>query len=318
MSLNLITTLYNNISVCADSSREQLAKELKEYILSCRPTGIVLGKGAYSRVIELKLESDPSVTLAGKVFKTSHLSGKAIDYHEKLKKEFEIMVQLKNSNIVAYKGVCFQPDAMLPLLVMERMMTSLHDYLLKSDNSGLPVERKVSFLLDTASGLEYLHSHTPAIIHRDLTAKNMLLDSQLRAKIADFGNSRIMKLRPLFGHETMTNEPGTLAYMPPEASGEHAHYGPSLDVFSFGHLSLFTVIQSQVHPLLPHNYTDSVTGILHARSEVERREEFIRKAKELLSEDHFLLNLITQCLSNLPKHRPSTAELVTRLKTAAG
>ena len=47
----------------------------------------------------------------------------------------------------------------------------------------------------------------------------------------------------------------------------------------------------------------------------------MRKAKELLSEDHSLLDLITKCLSNLPKHRPSTAQLVTRLqemKTAAG
>ena len=282
----------------------------------------MLGEGAYSKVIELELERDPSVTLAGKGFKTSHFSGK-INYHDKLKKEVDIMVQLKHPNIVVYKGVYFQPDAILPLLLMERMMTSLHAYLLKSGNSGLPVKRKVSFLLDTASGLEYLHSHTPAIIHRDLTAKNVLLDSQLRAKIADFGNSRIMELHSSSdsGLGSMTTVPGTLPYMPPEAIGGGVQYDSSLDVFSFGHLSLFTVIQSQVHPLLPPNHTDSVTSELKARSEVERREEFIRKAKQMLSEDHSLLDLITQCLSNLPTHRPSASQLVTRLqemKTAAG
>ena len=280
----------------------------------------ILGEGAYSRVIELQLKDNPSVTLAGKVLKTfSFLWGK-VDDRDKLIKEVDIMVQLKNPNIVAYKGVWFQPDTSLPVLVMERMMTSLHAYLLKSGNLGLPLKRKVSFLLDTASGLEYLHSRTPAIIHRDLTAKNVLLDSQLRAKIADFGNSRIMELHSPSDHETMTNEPGTLAYMPPEAMGGSTHYDSSLDVFSFGHLSLFTVIQSPVHPLLPSIHTDP-TGILHARSEVERREKFIRKAKELLSEDRSLLDLITQCLSNLPICRPSAAELVTRLqemKTTAG
>ena len=183
-----------------------------------------------------------------------------------------------------------------------------------SQKTGLPVERKVFFLLDTASGLEYLHSHTPAIIHQDLTAKNVLLDSQLlRAKIAGFGNSQIMELHSHSDHETMTYVPGTLAYMPPEAMGESTHYDSSLDVFSFGHLSLFTVIQSPVHPFLPPNYTDP-TGTLHARSEVERREEFMRKAEELLSEDHPLLNLITMCLSNLPTRRPSAPELVTRLQ----
>ena len=243
---------------------------MEKHTLSCRPTGTVLGKGAFSIVIELKLESNSSVILAGKGFKTFHSSGETVHYHDKLIKEFDIMVKLEHPNVVAYKGVYFQPDAMLPLLVMERMMTSLHDYLRKSANSGLPVERKVSFLLGTASGLEYLHSHTPAIIHRDLTAKNVLLDSKLKAKIADFGNSRIMELRSPSDHETMTNEPGTLAYMPPEAmGGGDKKYGPSLDVFSFGHMSLFTVIQSPVHPLLPPNHTDPA-GTLHARSEVER------------------------------------------------
>ena len=290
--------------------------KLKRHLLLCRPTGVHLGEGAYSVVIELKLEMDPSVLLAGKICKTSHFSGQ-IHYHDKLIKEIEIIVQLTHPNIVAYKGVYFQPDAILPLLVMERMMTSLHDFLLKPGISLL-VERKVSFLLDTASGLEYLHSHTPAIIHRDLTAKNVLLDSQLRAKIAHFGNSRIMELRS-HSNETMTTEPGTLAYMPPEAMGGSTHYDSSLDVFSFGHLSLFTVIQSPVHALLPPNHTDP-TGT-HARSEVERREKFIRKVEELLSEDHSLLDLITQCLSNQPTDRPSATELVTRLqemKTTAG
>ena len=212
--------------------------EQKQTLLACKTTGNVLGEGAYSRVIELQLNKNPSVTLAGKVLKT--LGGK-VDHHDKLIKEVDIMVQLIHPNIVAYKGVWFQPDTSLPVLVMERMMTSLYDYLLDPDNSGLPVERKVPFLLDTASGLEYLHSHTPAIIHRDLTAKNVLLDSELspRAKIAVFGNSRIMEL--CFDNSP-TSEPGTLAYMPPEAFGEHAHFGPSLDMFSFGHLSLFTVI----------------------------------------------------------------------------
>ena len=293
--------------------------ERKQKSLTCVATGHVLGKGAYSKVIELKLEKDPSVLLAGKVFKTSSFLGKKVDDNDKLIKEVDIMVQLTHPNIVAYKGVWFHPETLLPVLVMERMMTSLHAYLLKSDNSGLPVERKVSFLLDTASGLEYLHSRTPAIIHRDLTAKNVLLDSQLRAKIADFGNSRIMELHIDMSPDSMTTVPGTLAYMPPEAMGGSTHYGPSLDVFSFGHLSLFTLVQSQVHRLLPPSYHDS-KGKVQVQLEVYRREQFMRKAKKLLYEDHSLLDLITQCLSNLPRQRPSAADLVTRLqemKTAA-
>ena len=266
----------------------------------------MLGEGSYSVVIELKLDGDPSVRLAGKVFK---IHGSAED---KLTKEIDVMVQLKHPNIVAYKGVYFQPDVTLPVLVMERLMTSLHTYLLHRVKSNLQLKRKIFILLDTARGLEYLHSLTPAIIHRHLTAKNVLLDSQLRAKIADFGNSRIMELHSGSTPESITKMPGTQDYMPPEAVGMSVKYGPNLDVFSFGHLSLFTIIQSRVQPLLPHNYTDP-NDVIIARSEVERREKFMERANELLLEGHPLLELITQCLSNQSARRPSAAELVARL-----
>ena len=102
--------------------------------MSCRPTGVKLGEGSYSVVIELKLDRDPSVRLAGKVFKTRK-SG--VKYEIKLTKEIEITVQLDHPNIVASKGVYFQPDATLPVLVMERLMTSLHSYLLDPVNTNL-------------------------------------------------------------------------------------------------------------------------------------------------------------------------------------
>ena len=288
-----------------------MEEKLKKYKIPCRATGVELGEGSYSVVIELKLDGHPSVRLAGKVFK---IRSSGVKYIDKLTKEFDIMVQLTHCNIVAYKGVYFQPDATLPILVMERLMTSLHSYLLDPVNTNLPVERKISILLDTASGLEYLHSCTPAIIHRDLTAKNVLLDSQLRAKIADFGNSRIMELHS--DSSPMTNVPGTQDYMPPEALEGSIVYGTGLDVFSFGHLSLFTVIQSPVQPLLPYTYTDSTRG-LRARSELERRGKFMERANELLSEGHPLLELIKQCLSDQPTHRPSAAELMRSLSAAA-
>ena len=141
----------------------------------------------------------------------------------------------------------------------------------------------------------------------------MLLDSQLRAKIADFGNSRIMDLNPEASPETLTGLPGTLEYMPPEAQGGSVAYDPSLDVFSFGHLSLFTVTHTPVRPLLSPNYCDS-SGKLCARSEVKRREKFVEVAEQLLSENHPLLTLIKHCLHNNPAQRPHTGELLIRLQ----
>ena len=203
--------------------------------------------------------------MAGKVFRitsTPQLQSLAT----KVCGEVITMLQLSHPNIVQCKGVALLPDqSPLPVLLMERLVTSLHAYLLNLDNSDLPLETKVSFLLDTAKGLDYLHSRTPAIIHRDMTATNVLLTSELTAKITDFGNSRMLDLDPNTTPTTFTTIHGTLEYMPPEAQGVTAQgfnktFYPSLDVFSFGHLSLFTVTQTQV-TLLPPTFTDPETGM---------------------------------------------------------
>ena len=288
-----------------------LRKALKPHTRKAKPTGIELGSGAYGTVIELRSAGE---IVAGKVFKTSS----TIDHPlmNRLREELDLMVTAHHSNIVQCKGVCFLRNKTMPVLLMERMMSSLHAYLLDPIRSNLVLERKVSILLDVASGLVYLHSRIPAIIHRDLTAKNVLLDSELKAKIADFGNARIIDLDPETTPETFTSLPGTRDYMPPEAEGVSTKYDPSLDVFSFGHLTLFTIIQSPVHPLLPSTYTDAEG--LHARSEVKRRQQYLDKAEQLLGEEHSLVVLVKQCLHNYPAQRPQTAELVTRLQGILG
>ena len=124
---------------------------------------------------------------------------------------------------------------------MERLDGSLDDLLETVPN--IPLSLKRSVLEDVAKGLLYLHTHDQQIIHRDLTAKNVLLTSSLVAKITDFGNSRIVNLQPGQLARTLSRLPGTLVYMPPEAFSVSSHYGPSLDVFSFGHLALFTLTQ---------------------------------------------------------------------------
>ena len=124
---------------------------------------------------------------------------------------------------------------------MEKLDGSLDDLLETVPN--IPLVLKQSILEDVSRGLLYLHMHDPQIIHRDLTAKNVLLTSSLVAKITDFGNSRIINLPPGQLAKTMSRLPGTQAYMPPEALSGSSRYGPSLDVFSFGHLALFTITQ---------------------------------------------------------------------------
>ena len=155
--------------------------------------------------------------------------------------ECQLMSSLRHPNITLFLGLCFLPGTQLPLLVMELLETSLDDLLEHMPN--IPFSVKRSILENVASGLLYLHKRNPPVIHRDLTSNNVLLTSSLVAKITDMGNSRIV--RPGQAVRTLSALPGTLVYMPPEAqvSNEKNSYGPSLDIFSFGHLALFTITQ---------------------------------------------------------------------------
>ena len=157
----------------------------------------------------------------------------------KYQQECQLMSSLHHPNITQFLGLCFLPGTQLPLLVMERLETSLDDLIEHMPN--LPLSLKRSILENVASGLLYLHKRNPPVIHRDLTSKNVLLTSSLAAKITDMGNSRIV--RPGQVVRTLSALPGTFVYMPPEARDGRHHYGPSLDIFSFGHLALFTITQ---------------------------------------------------------------------------
>ena len=190
----------------------------------------------------------------------------------KLYGELLILKKIDHPNIVQSVGITFDADRS-PIVLMECMKITLQEYLL-NEHPTAPLVKKAKLLHDVAKGLQFLHSHTPTIIHRDLTANNVLLDASFSvAKISDFGNARLLELTS--GCTPLSSQPGTLHYMPPEAfDGED--YDSSLDVFSFGHLMLFTILQEIPGRLLGATYVDH-SGT-QGRSEIERRKPLCRQS----------------------------------------
>jgi serine/threonine protein kinase len=223
------------------------APQLRPFLMrDVRRTGKPLGGGSYGAVEELEMAG---LVCAGKTMYDALIDPRnqgTQNMVEKYYKECSLLSELRHPHIVQFLGICFFPESRLPVLVMERLHTSLDDLLEQYPDISLHV--KLSILHDVTKGLVFLHTRNPVIVHRDLTARNVLLDAAMTAKIADLGNSRITNLRPGQLAGTMTRGiPGTLVYMPPEASTEH--YGPPLDMFSFGHLCLFTATQVGVNIL---------------------------------------------------------------------
>ena len=278
-----------------------------------RPIGRELGKGAYGSVEEVEI---PGAVCAAKKIHTEFLSiGSREDIEHILSKfasECRLMSKLRHPHIVQFLGVCYLPGTSLPSLVMECLDTNLHELLETTPN--LPLTVKNSILLDTARGLLYLHSQSPPIIHRDLTARNVLLNSAMVAKIADLGVARIVNLQP-DQLATMTQGPGNIVYMPPEAMGEHTQYNSSLDIFSFGNIALFTLTQEFIGPKLKAaTYTDPTSRKIIGLSEIERREHGFCILYRDLGKDNALAKLTQDCLQNHPADRPSAADLVERIK----
>ena len=173
------------------------------------------------------------------------------DFRLQFKRVLRLQATLRHPNITQFIGICKLPEeSSLDVLVMELMHLNLHEFLDMQNN--IPLSRKKSILEDVARGLHYLHKKE--VVHRDLTAKNVLLTTSLVAKIADLGASRIVPKQAEIQRSLMTTYPGTSVYMPPEA--DRVDYdAKKLDVFSFGHLTLFTLIQVAVHGIFKKKVT---------------------------------------------------------------
>ncbi len=214
--------------------------------------------------------------------------------------ECELLETAKHDNVVEFLGV-FNRDGRT-LLVMERMEGTL-DTFLRENRGNLSQKRQIEICEQIVSGLLFLHQHDPQILHRDLTAKNVLMNREDSVvKITDLGQA---KFRPSSISYLSTMVPGCVLYMPPEClvefandrgSNARARFTDKGDIFSLGVLML--QVATQVQPSCGY-------VIVRGQREVDRRAADLAK----LPPDHPLWPLILQCLEDYPNERPSCIEV---------
>ncbi|MED6207354.1 hypothetical protein PIB30_035059 [Stylosanthes scabra] len=197
-----------------------------------------IGRGGFGLVFKGVL-SDSSVVAVKRVLESDFQGD--VEFCN----EVEIISNLKHRNLVPLRGCCvvddedesFNDRGSQRYLVYDYMPNgNLEDHLFglseqqKAKNSLTWPQRK-SIILDVAKGLAYLHYGVkPAIFHRDIKATNILLDADMRARVADFGLAK--QSREGQSHLT-TRVAGTHGYLAPE----YALYGQlteKSDVYSFG------------------------------------------------------------------------------------
>ena len=290
-----------------DGERDARAALERYQLHGVRETGAELGRGSFAVVVEVDYKG---MRCAGKkIHNILSQPGEGDRLVGRFEEECRLLSALRHPHVVQFLGIYFDPETDLPVLVMEFLSVTLAQCL--DRYKFLPEEVNYAILRDVALGLRYLHEQRPPVIHRDLSANNVLLTGDMTAKISDLGVAKILKLSPA-QMSRMTRAPGTNSYMPPEALRPDPRYDVAVDVFSFGVMMVHVLssqwpLPSEATQVDPHNPT-RVIGL----SEAERRAEYL----DIIGRGHPLMQLIKRCLSNSPNPRPTASDLVEHMKEA--
>lgn len=241
MLLLVMVLRYRRAALHAKNSPYDFSERIAELALSLQgPDGFqkpreirrnavklleVLGTGNWGEVHKGLLEEYTAVNIPGFLVAVKTLKNSASESVDELLREAAFMAQFNDEHVLRLHGVITmgQPH----MIVMEFCEHgSLSSYLKKTP---LDLERKNALAGDCAEGMAYLASR--GVVHRDLAARNVLVTSDHKAKIADFGLTRDTD-----GNSEYYNSRGgaiPVRWSAPEALEDHK-FSEMSDVWSYG------------------------------------------------------------------------------------
>ncbi|KAG5249162.1 leucine-rich repeat receptor protein [Salix suchowensis] len=275
------------------------------------------GKIAYEDIIEATKNFDDMYCIGeggtGKVYKAEMPDGQVlavkrlnylvqdeeIETTKSFSNEVAALTELRHRNIVKLYGFCSQGrHTFLMYEFMER--GSLAGML--SDEEGareLDWEKRIAVVKDIAHALSYMHHDcVPPIVHRDISSKNVLLNSELEAHVSDFGTARFLKP----DSSNWTAIAGTYGYVAPELAYT-MEVNEKSDVYSFGVLAFEVLMGKHPGELISYLHS-SANQEIHFEDATDPRlsPPAERKAVDLLSR---VITLARSCTRVDPRSRPT-------------
>lgn len=209
------------------------------------------------------------------------------------------------------EGFCIDAEEANCYLVYEYVENgSLNSWLHGERKGQLNWKTRLRIAIDVANGLQYIHEHTrPQVVHKDIKSSNILLDSSMRAKIANFGLAKS-------GCNAITMHiVGTQGYIAPEYLTD-GMVSTKMDVFSFGVVLLELISGQEVIDEEGKVLWAKAGGILEGTEDQKAKKLKGWMDPYLLGETlsmESVMNVLTvaiACLNRDPLKRPSMVDIV--------
>lgn len=260
---------------------------------------------------------DDRCMIQGSVYKGS-IDGKSCAI-KKMKwnayEELKILQKVNHGNLVMLEGFCIDPEDASCYLVYEyiengSLYSWLHENNSNNKNKKLNWKTRLRMAIDVANGLQYIHEHTtPQVVHKDIKSSNILVDTNMRAKIANFGLAKS-------GCNAITRHiVGTQGYISPEYLSDGI-VSPKMDVFSFGVVLLELISGREAIDEDGKVLWMSACQLWEGNEDDKRRKLMGWIDKSLLEESCSverlmnLMNVAVACVSKNPSKRPGMVDVV--------
>ena len=283
-----------------------ISKELKK-ATDHFSEGRIIGKGGQGTVYK-------GISSDGQIIAIKKCNNVDQGNLEQFINEIVILLQINHRNVVKLLGCCLETE--VPLLVYEFVPNGTLSQYLHEENEEFPLtwNMRLRVAIEIAGALFYLHSAASSpIYHRDIKSTNILLDEKYRAKVADFGTSKSVKIDQT--HVT-TLICGTFGYLDPKYF-QTSQFTKKSDVYSFG-----VVLVELLTGEKPVSFTRSEVVIslstyfilsMKQDNLFDILDEQVRKEGD--KEDIIVVaNLAERCLDLNRKERPTMGEVAMELQ----
>uniref|UniRef100_A0A8C1LKF0 Tyrosine-protein kinase n=1 Tax=Cyprinus carpio TaxID=7962 RepID=A0A8C1LKF0_CYPCA len=269
-----------------------------------------LGKGNFGSVEMCRY--DPLQDNTGEVVAVKKLQHSTTEHIRDFEREIEILKSLQHENIVKYKGVCYSAGRRNLRLVMEYLPHgSLRDYLNKN-RDRIDHKKLLHYASQICKGMEYLA--TKRYIHRDLATRNILVESEFKVKIGDFGLTKVL---PQGKEYYKVKEPGEspIFWYAPESLTE-SKFSVASDIWSFGVVlyELFTYSDKLCSP--PTVFLSMMGGDKQGQTIVYHLIELLKRGNRLpqpMGCPSEMCEIMQECWDNDLSLRPPFKELALRI-----